>query len=253
MRKTTNFYSLLIPINAIIPDKDIKTFIVELFNDFLNLTFPVNCAACGEILMKNERIICSDCIYHLPRTDYHFDQENPVAKIFWGRIRIEQATAYYFFSKGSRFRRLIHELKYLGREDIGEELGRVFGYDLLKTGFRDIDLVVPVPLHKKKKRKRGFNQSEYIAKGIAEAMGKPINISSVNRIVHTGTQTRKSRYDRWLNVEGVFKVTEPDSLGWKHILLVDDVLTTGATLEACATAIMKVEGTKVSIAALAVA
>jgi ComF family protein len=226
---------------------------MELFNDFINLIFPVNCAACGEILMKNERIICSDCIYHLPRTDYHLDQDNPVARIFWGRIRVEQATAYYFFSKGSRFRRLIHELKYLGREDIGEELGRAFGYDLIRTGFRDTDLVVPVPLHKKKFKKRGFNQSECIARGIAEAMDKPMNTSSICRAFHTTTQTRKSRYDRWLNVEGVFRVNEPDSLTCKHILLVDDVLTTGATLEACATAILEVEGTKVSIAVLAVA
>jgi len=203
--------------------------------------------------MKNERIICSGCIYHLPRTDFHLDRDNPVARIFWGRIRVEQATAYYFFNKGSRFRRLIHELKYLGRQDIGAELGRAFGSELMKSGFRDVDVVVPVPLHKKKLRKRGFNQSECIARGIAEAMVKPVNTSSIIRAFHTGTQTRRSRYDRWLNVENVFRVTEPDFLTGKHILLVDDVLTTGATLEACATAILKVEETKVSIAALAVA
>jgi ComF family protein len=226
---------------------------MELFNDFLNLIFPVHCAACGEILIKNERIICSGCIYHLPRTDFHLSQDNPVARIFWGRIRIENATAYYFFNKGSRFRRLIHELKYLGKQDIGIELGRAFGYDLLKSGFRDIDMVVPVPLHQKKLKKRGFNQSECIARGIAEAMTRPINSSSVIRAADTSTQTRKSRYDRWLNVEGVFRVTEKDLLAGKHILLVDDVLTTGATMEACAAAILEVEGTKVSIAALAVA
>lgn len=123
----------------------------------------------------------------------------------------------------------------------------------MKSGFRNIDLVVPVPLHKKKQRKRGFNQSECIARGIAEAMEKPIHSASVIRAIHTGTQTRKSRYERWLNVESIFRVTEPDILVGKHILLVDDVLTTGATLEACAAAILEVEGTKVSIAALAVA
>ena len=203
--------------------------------------------------MKNERIICSECIYHLPRTDYHLDQDNPVARIFWGRIRIEQATAYYFFNKGSRFRRLIHELKYLGRQDIGVELGRAFGYDLMKSGFRDIDLIVPVPLHKKKLKRRGFNQSECIARGIAESMSKPFNTTAVIRNIHTGTQTSKLRYDRWLNVENVFRVAEPDFLTGKHILLVDDVLTTGATMEACAAKILEVEGTKVSIVALGVA
>ncbi len=237
----------------IIPDKGIKIFIMEIFNDFINLIFPVHCAACGEMLMKNERIICSRCIYHLPRTDFHLDQDNPVARIFWGRIRIEQATAYYFFNKGSKFRRLVHELKYLGRQDIGVELGRAFGSELMKSGFRNVDVVVPVPLHKKKLRKRGFNQSECIARGIAEAMSKPIDTLSVIRAIDTATQTRRSRYDRWLNVECVFRITEPESLIGKHILLVDDVLTTGATLEACATAILEVEETKVSIAALAVA
>jgi ComF family protein len=224
-----------------------------IFNDFINLIFPVHCAACGKILMKNERIICSECIYHLPRTDFHLDCDNPVARVFWGRIRIEQATAYYFFNKGSRFRRLVHELKYLGRQDIGSELGRAFGSELMESGFRDVDVVIPVPLHKKKHRKRGFNQSECIARGIAEAMSKPVHTSSIIRAIHTATQTRRSRYDRWLNVENVFQITEPDFLTGKHVLLVDDVLTTGATLEACATAILEVEETKVSIAALAVA
>lgn len=226
---------------------------MEIFNDFINLIFPVRCAACGGILMKNERIICSGCIYHLPRTDFHSDPDNPVARIFWGRIRIEQATAYYFFNKGSKFRRLVHELKYSGRQDIGAEFGRAFGSELMESGFRNVDVVVPVPLHKKKMRKRGFNQSECIARGIAEAMSKQVNTSSVIRAIDTATQTRRSRYDRWLNVENVFRVTEPESLIGKHILLVDDVLTTGATLEACATAILEVEETKVSIVALAVA
>lgn len=225
-----------------------------LLKDFFRLIFPETCAACGVVLMKNERIICLSCNYHLPRTNFHLDQNNPVAVIFWGRIRIENATAFYFFNKASRFRHLIHELKYKGRKDIGIELGRMFGCEIMAAGgFRLIDVVVPVPLHKKKQKKRGFNQSEYIARGIADVLGKPIDIKSVIRSVYSSTQTRKSRYDRWLNVEGIFRVTDLRALTGKHILLVDDVVTTGATLEACATEILKTEGTKVSVAVLGAA
>jgi ComF family protein len=227
---------------------------MKILNDFFNLIFPVTCAACGNVLINNERIICLSCNYNLPRTNFHLEPDNPVAVIFWGRVRIEYATAFYFFNKASRFRHLIHELKYKGRKDIGMELGRIFGFEMATSpGFRLIDLVLPVPLHKKKLRKRGFNQSEYIARGISEAMNKPLDTSTVIRIVYSATQTRKSRYDRWMNVEGIFKVTDPTALSGKHILLVDDVVTTGATLEACATEILKVEGTKVSVAILGMA
>jgi len=222
--------------------------------DFIRLIFPVTCAACSEVLVNNERVICMSCNYTLPRTNFHYDQNNPVARIFWGRVRIENATAFYYFNKGSRFRHLVHELKYNGRKDIGIELGRIFGYELkVIEEFHKIDLVIPVPLHRKKQKRRGFNQSEYIARGISEALCKPLDVKSFIRSVHSSTQTRKSRYDRWLNVEGIFKVTNQQVLNGKHILIVDDVITTGATLEACATEILKVEGTKVSVAALGVA
>lgn len=227
---------------------------MKILNDFFNLIFPVSCSACGNVLMNNERIICISCNYNLPRTNFHIEPDNPVAVIFWGRIRIEHATAFYFFNKASRYRHLIHELKYKGRKDIGLELGRIFGYEMTASPvFRQIDLVIPVPLHNKKLKRRGFNQSECIARGISEAMKKPLDTSSVIRTVYSATQTRKSRYDRWLNVEGIFKVKNPIALYGKHILLVDDVVTTGATIEACATEILKTEGTKVSVAVLAMA
>ena len=230
------------------------TFLMKILNDLLNLLFPVTCAACGNVLMNNERVMCLSCNYYLPRTNFHLERDNPVAVIFWGRVRIENATAFYYFNKASRYRHLIHELKYRGRKDIGLELGRIFGYEMMVSpGFRLIDLVLPVPLHKKKLIKRGFNQSECIARGISEAMNKPLDTLSVIRTVYSDTQTRKTRYDRWLNVEGIFKVTDRSSLFGKHILLVDDVVTTGATIEACASEILKVEGTKVSVAVLAMA
>jgi len=225
-----------------------------LLNDFFKLIFPVTCAACGKVLVKNERVICVSCNYTLPRTNFHYDHNNPVSQIFWGRIRIENATAFYFFNKGSKFRHLIHELKYNNRKDIGLELGRILGYEISAVeGFNQVDIVVPVPLHRKKLKKRGFNQSEFIARGISEALGKPLDVLSIVRSVNSSTQTRKNRYDRWLNVEGIFTVINPGILCGKHILLVDDVITTGATLEACATEILKIQETKVSIAVLAMA
>jgi ComF family protein len=227
---------------------------MKIIYDFINLIFPSACAACGNVLMNNERIICLSCNYNLPRTNFHFDPHNPVAVTFWGRIRIEHATAFYFFNKGSKFRHLIHELKYNGRKDIGIEMGRIFGYEIMQSdGFRSADIIIPVPLHIKKLKKRGFNQSECIARGISEAMNKPMDTHSVKRVVQSSTQTRKTRYERWLNVEGIFKVIDPAALTGKHILLVDDVITTGATLEACAAEILKIEGTKVSVAVMGVA
>ena len=227
---------------------------MKILNDLLNLLFPITCAACGNVLMNNERVMCLSCNYYLPRTNFHLEPDNPVAVIFWGRVRIENATAFYYFNKASRYRHLIHELKYRGRKDIGLELGRIFGYEMMVSpGFRLIDLVLPIPLHKKKLIKRGFNQSECIARGISEAMNKPLDTLSVIRTVYSDTQTRKTRYDRWLNVDGIFRVSDQTVLSGKHILLVDDVVTTGATIEACASEILKVEGTKVSVAVLAMA
>jgi predicted amidophosphoribosyltransferase len=153
---------------------------MTLFDDFIRLILPVTCPACGKVLVKNERGICLSCNYTLPRTNFQYDQNNPVSRIFWGRIRIENATAFYFFNKGSKFRRLVHELKYNNRKDIGLELGRIFGYELSASDeFRQVDIIVPVPLHRKKLKKRGFNQSEYIALGISEALDRPLNISSI--------------------------------------------------------------------------
>lgn len=227
---------------------------MKFLRDLINLIFPATCAACGNVLLNNERIICLSCNYNLPRTNYHLEPDNPVELIFWGRVRIEYATAFYFFNKGSKFRHLIHELKYNGRKDIGIELGKIFGYEIMASdGFRTTDLIIPVPLHLKRLKKRGFNQSECIARGISEAMNKPMDTYSLIRTVYSSTQTRKTRYDRWLNVEGIFRITDPTALSGKHILLVDDVVTTGATLESCATEILKVEGTKVSVVVLAMA
>ncbi|MCK4698881.1 MAG: ComF family protein, partial [Bacteroidales bacterium] len=164
------------------------------------------------------------------------------------------ATAYYFFEKESRFAKIIHQLKYRGVTEIGIEMGKIFGAELKETSrFNEVDLIIPVPLHWKKQKKRGYNQSEFIASGIAESMGKSIDTNTLYKAVETETQTRKSRYERWENVENIFRLRSAEKITGKHILLVDDVITTGATLESCATTLLKENNTKVSIATLAMA
>jgi len=228
--------------------------IFTIFEDFINLFFPLTCASCGNNLLKNEKAICTHCLYHIPKTNYHFEKDNPISKLFWGRVNIENATAFYFFQKGSKFQKLIHYLKYKGHKEIGYELGKIFGFELVASSlFNMIDLIIPVPLHPRKEKKRGFNQSEVIAKGISESMRKPVMVNLLYRTVEAETQTRKSRFERWKNVEEIFQVGNYGAIKNKHILLVDDVVTTGSTLESCAIELLKAENTKVSVATIAVA
>ena len=172
-------------------------------------------------------------------------------KIFWGRVPIENITAYFFYEKESSYGRILHQIKYHGQKELGFKIGRMFGSELAKSVFQDVDTLIPVPLHHKKERKRGFNQSEIIAKGMATSLGKPVNTGVLRRRVENPTQTAMSRYERWENVEGIFYLSNPECIANQHILLVDDVLTTGATLEACAIPLLEAEGVMVSIAVLA--
>lgn len=175
-------------------------------------------------------------------------------QLFWGRCLIEKAAAFSYYNKGSRIRTLIHNLKYKGIKEIGMELGRIYGLTLKSSGFTDeIDLIVPVPLHPSKKKMRGFNQSEIISNGISGVTGLPVDTNSLVREKISVTQTRRSRYERWTNVEGIFLVNDQESLKGKHVLLVDDVITTGSTIESCANELLKVDGVKVSVVALAFA
>ena len=229
-------------------------YLYDLWDDFISLLFPRLCYACGNHLLRNESLICTGCYVIIPRANYHLDIENPVAQLFWGRCLIERAAAFSFYSKGSRIRNLIHNLKYKGIKEVGYELGRIYGQSLKSSGFTSgIDLIIPVPLLISKKRQRGFNQSESISNGIAEATGLPVNTDSLARIRISATQTNRSRYERWTNVEGIFSILEADALRGRHILLVDDVITTGSTIESCANELLKVEGVKVSVVALAFA
>ena len=204
--------------------------------------------------MRNENLICTECFVVIPRTNYHYKEDNPVAQLFWGRCVIEKVAAFSYYNKGSRIGNLIHNLKYKGIREIGHELGRIYGLTLKASGFtKDIDLIIPVPLHPTKERIRGFNQSETISMGIAAATLLPVDVKTLARIMASPTQTKRSRYERWTNVEGIFKVTDSQTIIGKHVLLVDDVITTGSTIESCTNELLKIEGVKVSVVALAFA
>lgn len=218
------------------------------------LIFPRLCVTCGDKLIEQEKWICLHCLHHIPRTNFHLHPENRVAQLFYGRVRIEFGTSFFYFSKGSKYQSLLHNLKYKGMKELGAEIGKHFGIDLLQSDdFASIDLICPVPLHPQKEKKRGYNQSWWIAYGIAEQMKKPLSDDNLKRVTATETQTRKTRFERWQNVEGIFELSDPEAFSGKHILLVDDVVTTGSTLEACAQAILSKTDARVSIATLATA
>jgi len=210
--------------------------------------------ACGNNLFNNENVICTSCLFHLPKTNFHNDKDNPVSKVFWGRVKIESATAYFFYRKGGKVQQLIHQMKYKGQKEIGVFLGELYGIELNNApGFNEIDKIIPIPLHRKKLKKRGFNQAELFASGLAKTMNKEVDTTSVVRNVATSTQTKKSRYKRWENVSDIFKLKDPDILKGKHILVVDDVITTGATMEACVQTLQKVPEITISVASIAFA
>ena len=227
--------------------------ISEIWEGFAGLFWPNVCACCSTGLTYGEQYVCSHCLYELPATNFHKDQDNPVAQIFMGRVLVEQATAGYFFRKGNKIQKLVHDVKYKGQREMGTMLGREMGKSLRDSAFSKIDLIAPVPLHPKKLRKRGYNQSEWIARGVADALDKPVDVQTLVRRFFTTSQTRKKRFDRWENVDSGFGLVTPETFAGQHILLIDDVITTGATLEACIHAVLSAPGTKVSVATLAFA
>ncbi len=226
----------------------------QYIEDFLSLIQPRLCFACSTPLAAGEKVVCLDCLYHLPKTDFHHDPINPVAKIFWGRYPVEHAAACFYFRKGGKLQHLMHQFKYRKHPEIGQFIGNYYGSELRQSiVFKAVDMVIPVPLHWKKLRKRGYNQSTVFGQGIAESMNVPLENNQLIRQEFTETQTRKSRFNRWQNVENKFVIKDPDKLRGLTILLVDEVITTGATLEACCHAFDPVEDVKICIAAVAYA
>ncbi len=229
-------------------------YFIRVADDFLSLIFPRVCQSCGDHLVQNEKVVCINCLADMPFTSYHLERENNLEKELWGRCYVERATAMCFYRRGSRVQRLVHRLKYNGIKDIGIYLGEYYGSILKNSGFLEsIDLIIPVPLHPSKIRRRGFNQSLVIATGISNASGIDIVNNVLQRSLKSSSQTRKSRVERWENVEGIFEITNDSTLINMHVLLVDDVITTGSTVEACVLVLNKIKGVKVSVAALATA
>ena len=218
------------------------------------MLFPNECRACNTVLVEGEHLICTACKYDLPYTNYQLEKDNPVEKVFWGRLTIEAATSYLHFTKGGKVQSLLHRLKYKNDVNIGVKLGEELGGLMKQSGrFNGIDMILPVPLHKKRKHNRGYNQSAAFALGLSCQLGIPFNDSIIHRNRHTQSQTNKNRHERWENVQGVFSIKHTQLIEGKHLLLVDDVLTTGATLESCANTITIIPGCKVSVATIAYA
>ncbi|WP_324674018.1 ComF family protein [Hymenobacter sp. GOD-10R] len=225
-------------------------------SDFVGLIFPQVCLACEEPLARGEEHLCTLCRAQLPYTDYHKlpANDNPLARRFWGKLPMRHALSYVRFLRRGRVQHLLHQLKYQGQRDIGIMLGRWYGAELTECSLAaDFDLIVPVPLHPRKLAKRGYNQSDTFAEGLSLGMTVPWSATALCRTEHTDSQTRKNRTERWQNVAEVFEVAEPLSVLGKRILVVDDVLTTGATLEACAAALLAAGAAEVSVATIACA
>jgi len=228
--------------------------IKQLGNDLLSLFFPRVCLACGNSLFRNEEVLCFSCLYHLPKTNFHLQADNPVARQFWGKINFESASSFYYFSKGAKVQHLVHQLKYKGYKEIGSHIGKIYGAELVKSPlFNSVTGVIPVPLHPRKQAKRGYNQAEWFARGLAASMGVEMDTSSLVRAFASETQTRKSRFNRWENVKEIFRIDDIGRQAGKHILLVDDVITTGSTLEAAGHTLFQVPGIKISVASIACA
>lgn len=225
----------------------------SLAHDFLAFLFPEECRACAGELAMSEEVICSHCRIKLPYTNFHLSPtDNELQKVFWGRIPVQLAVAYLKFQEKSRVQRLLHQLKYKGQEEIGEVIGRWYGSNLKQeNAFKAIDAVVPIPLHKSKLHQRGYNQVTGFAKEIAKALDVPVTEQALSKNKSSGTQTRKNRQARWEAMRELYVIKEADRIIGKHVLLVDDVVTTGATLEACAAALLKGGANAVSIAAIA--
>ncbi|HEY5589636.1 MAG TPA: ComF family protein [Paludibacter sp.] len=223
-------------------------------SDFFNLMYPNLCIVCGENLLKNEHHLCITCLHGIPKTNFHLIHDNPIEKRFWGKVPVFRGTAFFFFQKGSPFQKLLHCLKYKGNKEIGQVLGKYAATDLLDSpDFALVDVIIPVPLHPQKHKIRGYNQSEWIGKGLSEILDKPQDTSTLIRVRENTTQTKKSVFERYENTEGIFDLTDKTTLSGKHVLLVDDVLTTGSTLEACISALLETDGIKISVFTLAVA
>lgn len=227
---------------------------VKILNNIVSAFFPPICLGCSAKLVHQELSICTKCRHDLPFTSYHKHTKNPVIDSFYGRILIENATALLYYKKNSIVQQLLHQLKYKGKQEVGTILGNMLGNELKnETSYQQITHVVPVPLHKKRLQKRGYNQVTTFAKQLAAHLNATFVDDVLIKVSNAKTQAFKSRAERWLSIQNSFEVQNIDPLANTHILLVDDIITTGATLEACANVLKKIPNSKISIATMSIA
>ena len=225
---------------------------MEWLSDLASLIYPQVCCACGNSLFKHEDLVCNLCYVSLPKTNFHLSIENPVQKVFYGRAEVKLAASFLLFQKKGSVQKMLHALKYRSKPEVGFLLGKWYGADLKKSGaFIGCDYIIPVPLHKKRQRKRGYNQSEYFAKGMAEELNIPVLSEVLFKKHFTETQTYKSREERWQNTLNSFEIKNGELIRDKSILLVDDVITTGATTEACILQLQEASKAPICVASIA--
>lgn len=225
-----------------------------LINDFLSLIYPRHCEACAGNLFRHETFLCNHCVIGLPKSNFHLQATNELLRTFEGRVPLKHGLSFYLFEKSGKIQRLLHAIKYHGQKELAEHLGSLYSQDLKDHMTHDpVEMVIPVPLHRNKLKSRGYNQSEWFAKGLSKGLYAEMRTDLLDRVADTATQTKKKKYQRWENVEGIFKLNEAKQLANRHVLLVDDVITTGATIEAACQELMKVEGIRISVASIAFA
>jgi ComF family protein len=228
--------------------------LIEVLQDFISLFFPRYCLGCYGSLVKGEEMVCTTCMLEMPQTSFHLDHENSLKKRLSVRIPLRYAMALFRFTKSGRVQGLLHTLKYKNQPEVGIILGKLYGEKLIAAGLhREFDLIIPIPLHPARRRKRGYNQSAKFAEGLSEKLETPFSDTVMLRKIRTDTQTRKSKLNRWENVKEVFEVRDAAAVLNKRVLLVDDVVTTGATLEACGQVLLNAGCNSLSIACIAVA
>lgn len=221
-------------------------------NSLTHFIYPHHCCGCGSDTLTDEQLLCVQCITHLPKTNFTNIYNNIIERKFYGRLNVKYATAAFYFTKQSLVQHLMHQLKYKGNKEVGDLFGKLLGTQLQQSAkYNDVDIIIPLPLNEKREHRRGYNQAAIIAHGIASVLNKPVNSKAVIRSINTETQTHHTRIERWQNMDGVFVVAKNDAITGKHVLLVDDIVTTGATLEACGKQILEAGAASLSIATVA--
>jgi len=215
---------------------------MSIISDLLGLFFPDLCSSCEKRLVSEEKHICLTCLNTLPKTGFHTIPDNKLEQVFAGRFPFERIASFAYFVKGGTIQSIIHSLKYKNNPELGTFIGQLCGKELLGSGFLDnIDYIIPVPLHPVREKSRGYNQSQKIAEGLSLVTNVPLCCNTLVRVVNNVSQTKQSKFERWVNMDGVFKLNKPSKLAGKHVLLLDDIITTGSTLESCIKAILSEE------------